>query len=320
MSQAIEQRPKWTRLPVARAALRRWSGFSGAKLRHITFGENTTWKIVNKKGAFALRIYRPGRWTDEQISVEHSLMSALGKDYGVYAPCYGVDNETLQLVPGTNLRAALYPWVPGRLFLKQPKAKRVRLLGHYIASLHNHLARKSLRDDIRSWDIASLIEQPMAVAKNQWTKELPGTPFPVELATWANECQQAWKKLAPKSNLLHADLHMGNIKWSQQGLSCIDFDDCGWAPLPYDLAVCAQGCWGMREPRVIEEMVKAYNEFAKDKTTIEAVKLFIVIRNFWSLGWVSERPELYKAGELGKTLQRIANTIDVLVKRQWLVK
>ena len=319
MAHAVEQRPKWTRLPVARAALQRWSGFSEAKIRLITFGENTTWKIVGNNGAHALRIYRPGRWTDEQILLEHTLMHALGEDFGVYAPYSGVDGETLQLVPGTKLRAALYPWVPGRLYFKQPKLKRVRRLGHYIASLHNHLADKRLRDDIRSWDFASLIDQPMEATRASWAKELPEEPFPEELEEWAKSCKQTWQKLSPSSNLLHADLHMGNIKWSQQRMSCIDFDDCGWAPLPYDLAVCSQGCWGLREPQVIEEMVKAYNEVAFDKTTVEAVKLFIVIRNFWSLGWVSERPELYKKGEQAKVLQRIAKTIDVLVSRKWLL-
>ena len=311
-------RPKWTWLPSAKSAISCWPAFEGAKLRHVTFGENATWKVTNSRGAFALRVYRPGRWTDSQILVEHSLMKALGAKWGVLSPLRGVDGESLQVIPGTDLRAALYPWAPGRLHLRKPNERRVRRLGHYIAGLHNHLAKEKLEAHIRKWDLETLLFGPLKAAKEVWSKECPLEPFSKELQEWAFAIRDKWLAASPLCNLLHADLHMGNIKWSRVGISCIDFDDCGWAPLAYDLAVCSQGCHALKHPETIGIMVKAYNEVAKNQMSPGLVKLFIIVRNYWALGWISERPELFDEGKLGERIQGITKTIENLIARQWL--
>ena len=318
MDTISQKRPKWSWLPIAKGALTRWPKLSNASIRHITFGENATWKVKLSDSAFALRVYRPGRWSDEQILVEHELMQTIGPTLGVLPAVKGIDGHTLQLVPETKLRAALFPWAPGRLYCKKPNRQKVRRLGQYIGTLHERLSAHSFRQQERTWDRQTLLFGPLQAAKERWKTELPNSAFPRELDEWARDCEIKWQKETPPTNLLHADLHLGNLKWSRSGICCIDFDDCGNAPLAYDLAVSAMSSGGMRDPNILTELLYGYNSVASTSIDESIVRFFMIIRKFWSMGWVSERPELFDKGELATVLSQSARTIEKMVEQNWL--
>lgn len=307
------QRPPWTLHGPARAVLGRWPGLSAAPMRHVTFGENATWRVAGPDGPLALRIYRPGRWSAEQVVVEHRLMGVLGPGLGVRPPVPGRDGETLQRVPGTDLLAALFPWVPGRLAGRRPGLPRLELLGQYVGLLHGRLAQRPLAGDERHWDEESLVTGPLRTARERWAVELPDQPFPRVLVEQAPSWLDRWRRLGSARALLHADLHLGNLKWDGETLGCIDFDDCGVAPLAYDLAIPALGCRGERHPAVLDALLAGYAATAPRPADRSEVLLFMAIRRLWGMGWVSERPELFEPGRLGRILKGSAETIETMV-------
>ncbi|MDF1524621.1 MAG: phosphotransferase, partial [Trueperaceae bacterium] len=108
-----------------------WRLPSDRSLRRVDFGENATYRVSGPSGDFALRLYRPGRWTDEEIVQEHALMRQLGAELGVFPPVEGRDGRSLQALP-SGTRAALFPWVPGRLCQRRPSPRRYRRIGELL--------------------------------------------------------------------------------------------------------------------------------------------------------------------------------------------
>lgn len=305
------QRPRWGGLAVARDALSCWEHTPLSAPRHILFGENATWRIKTDSSVFALRIYRPGRWTDEQLEVEHRLMNLLGQKHGVMPPVAGKDGETLQFVPGTEYRAALFPWVPGRLFLGKPSVKQLRRLGSYLGRVHCYMLNSPPPESQRVWDEETLLWQPLQVARDTWPTLGLDEPFPEKILRLVDKFSGHWKRLSPLTALVHADLHLGNLKWSPNALFPIDFDDCGIAPLAYDLAVPASCFYGSKtEKDVLQHFLGGYEEAGPQPISLPELRLFMGIRKIWMFGWCAERPEVFSKPMLSSRYRAFTKQLD----------
>ena len=63
--------------------------------------------------------------------------------------------------------------------------------------------------------------------------------FREKVAVFIQKCQNAFEDLAKieNSQLIHADLHFGNVLQTDTGLAIIDFDDAGFGSRSQDLAI-----------------------------------------------------------------------------------
>ena len=59
-------------------------------------------------------------------------------------------------------------------------------------------------------------------------------------------------------NLIHADLHFGNVLVDGDRLAVIDFDDCGFGWHPYELAVVLAGHPTERFDANFESLLRGY--------------------------------------------------------------
>lgn len=279
-----------------------WNLPSGTPLRKVDFGENATYRIAGPSGDFALRLYRPGRWTDEEILQEHALMHQLGEELGVFPPVAGRDGRSLQALP-SGTRAALFPWVPGRLCQRRPSPRRYRRIGELLGRMHARLFPHGCSETSRRWDAEGLLFDPLRTARKRWPTEQRPEALLRETDDRIRSLAADWKGLAPPQTLLHADLHLGNVKWTRRGAHPIDFDDCGITTAAYDLAVPAYSTLRTEDPDDgLADLLHGHGRHAPHRVSLEELQLFLVARGVWLLGWIAERPELFSPAGMERAL------------------
>ena len=310
MSHTKPKRPVWGTLKTARKALSRWKLSGDASISYVHFGENATWKVKTGDEVYALRVYRPDRWTSKEMEVEHTLMNSLGENFGVGSPIPGCDRLTLQPVPDEGLFAALFPWVKGRLLYRKVTPKMITRLGRFMGEMHSHILDMPVVDSSKRWDDTTLLMGQVEIIE----RVLPEIGFERSafrfLRKKVERFLQKWKEFDPLTALVHSDLHLGNLKWTADRLYPIDFDDCGIAPLPYDLAIPAS-CFGGLSGKTnnLELFLKHYNRLGPGEVVLEELRLFMAIRRVWIMGWCCDRQDIFS----GKSLvERCETNLNVL--------
>lgn len=298
------------------AAARARFGLEHAPTRRINVAENGTWRLETPQGRFALRLYRPERWSDDAIEEEHALMRALGPALGVLPPVPGLDGETLQRFDGG--RAALFPWAPGR-FARKVKPHHIRALGRCFAVMHRRLIHHPPGSHRVRWDRATLLDHARGVLAASWGRHGGEEPCPFLPAV--ERLHAAWDAVGPLPEaLIHADLHLGNCTFHRGEVQPIDFDDAGVAPLAYDLAIVAQSV--RRHPALIQLLLDAYNAAGPPAPiTPAALALLSAARVVSISAWVFERGDVFTPeatrqiqaempGRLAQAMERLAEAAD----------
>jgi Ser/Thr protein kinase RdoA (MazF antagonist) len=142
---------------------------------------------------------------------------------------------------------------------------------------------------------AGLVSKPQRTALAAWAEHVPDRE-PPDLDRGAAAARRLWKRLGLRSAMCHADLHWGNLKVHARRVHPFDFDDCGIAPLAYDLAVVlyASDHGSLDRPTLMDHLLTGYHQTAPEPIPREAVLLLRWARARWLLGWVLERPELFE--------------------------
>jgi Ser/Thr protein kinase RdoA (MazF antagonist) len=136
-------------------------------------------------------------------------------------------------------------------------------------------------------------------------------PFPEKISRLAKHFHSYWKRLNPLTALVHADLHFGNLKWSPWALRPIDFDDCGVAPLAYDLAVPASCFYGPKTSEdVLSDFLSGYEETGPRAVSLSELRLFMGVRKIWMFGWCGERPEIFSKALLRTRYEAFTRQLD----------
>jgi Ser/Thr protein kinase RdoA (MazF antagonist) len=179
-----------------------------------------------------LKFYRPGRWTQSQITEEHKFLQNLIEFEVPVAAPIEFDGQTLHRHQETNLWYAIFPKVQGRLkdeLIKEEIDQIGRLIGriHNIGQIHHFKNRVTLNTE-------------NFVDANKLILESIDTIHHLSFSHYLNLLVQASNILKPIFSLsdhqrLHGDFHRGNIVWTDAGPVAVDFDDCLMGPVEQDL-------------------------------------------------------------------------------------
>jgi Ser/Thr protein kinase RdoA (MazF antagonist) len=176
--------------------------------------------------------------------------------------------------------------------------------------MHQFLCQSKINSTSRNWNEESLLTGPLAETKKIWNSLNCKTSFPKELEEVTDFCLECWHKLNPPKALIHADLHMGNLKWTPTSLNPIDFDDCGIAPLPYDLAVAASSFYGSKSSiDILHNLLEGYASSGAKPITLKELQLFIAIRSIWLMGWIAERPDIFTKDTMRERIEFRSNSL-----------
>jgi Ser/Thr protein kinase RdoA (MazF antagonist) len=218
-------------------------------LAHV---ENTTFRIETRQGErYMLRIHRasgspfhPTR-TFAEVRSETNWLSALrrGTRLAVPEPVPTADGSLLTTaedegVPEPRI-CVLFRWGRGRFFDAGLMPSHLQRVGEFPARLHQHAIEFEVPIGFtrrRIGDVSGGVEQYVAGLVEQHLG--PGAAETVRLVL--GTVRQAEQELGDGPDvfgLIHADLHQENYLFHRGRVRAIDFDDCGWGFLLYDLAV-----------------------------------------------------------------------------------
>jgi Ser/Thr protein kinase RdoA (MazF antagonist) len=210
---------------------------------------NHTFRVETADGrAYALRVYRAGRRTDEEIRMEIGWLESLASaGFSVLRPVRPLDGSAF-VTAGTGedrRRVAVFGWVPGRALGDDPDPTCVAALGETIARLHEHGRAFGARAGVRTWDSAfpngerSLFHP----ANHHLLDETAEDTFRLAFAA-AEGAIARLHGAAEAPHIVHGDLHQDNVLVDGEDVWVIDFDDCMVAWPVQDLGVTM---WEMGE-------------------------------------------------------------------------
>lgn len=311
-------RAQATRLrPLALEALR-IHGIRSTRVRLIQHGENTTFRVDGDE-SFVVRVHRLGYRTGEEIASELEFLRALADDGDVRAPVphRAPDGRWGVTVDGRGLDGprivTIMHWMHGRHRFVD-SATTLAKMGALTARLHRFARRWSPPPGFRRPDYridAQMRSEPTVHA----IEEVPGLSRTVrERLVEAREAivaECAPLESEPRAVLpLHADLHLGNVVYSDGSVCPIDFDDLAIGHPVADAAVTV----GLARLAHREAYFAGYRSVAPfPDEWVRALPAYAFGRRVRMLGWNS-----FRAGTMPALADRIPMLVDLaLLVDRW---
>ena len=260
-------------------------GLEAKTIECVNHAYNTTFKIVaSDDKTYAMRVSTNFRKWPEHIWAESQWLLELSRGGVINAP---VPILNLQGEPysnhyffyqGSNIDAIVYPWIPGEVFEEDPSEEQLFSLGQAMATMHQ------LSKDWKPEGYANFlaVDRPLMVRRdNLFSFEQPLiSPELYKLLFELNDRSEKLFELLKERfdrQLIHADLHLGNILWDADGgMSILDFDDAGIGSPLQDIAI---SLFYLRENREQEKHLLAGYASVAPLPEFQAEELELLIAN-----------------------------------------
>jgi Ser/Thr protein kinase RdoA (MazF antagonist) len=224
---------------LASTALSAWD-LPDPRFTKLPKGWNATFRV--EAGArYVLRVARPDGPTPAQVRAEATWLAALRRDTDLVVP-EPVRTRDGDLVTTVDGRACvLYRWIDGRFLDAGLTPAHLHAVGILTARLQEHGASMPPLDRPRVDRL--FCDDPVGLVAGL-TSPAYGEVVAGVLDRYAAAASTS------DSGFLHADLHQENVLFTGGRVGAIDFDDCGYGPYAYDLAVTISELWHL--PRAAE--------------------------------------------------------------------
>lgn len=232
-----------------------------ARLILLKHRHNTTFRVDTVDGQrYVLRIHRAGTPTIESVGAEVAWLVALRRDTALEVPepvaTRAGPQLTLAAAPDVCPESArtyicvLFRWLDGRKLNAGLAPAHLELAGELMARLQNHAAGFELPQSFARGRVDGLVEAARRLADPFVPEVLDACQALVADTLSVGEAETVTAVIericsvrevlgeGPTTfGLIHADLHHHNLLFARGAVRAIDFDDCGFGPLLYDLAV-----------------------------------------------------------------------------------
>ena len=229
---------------LAAAALAEYD-LPGARLAPLVHAFNTTFQVTDARGnRYALRITLPGKCSVAEVQSELAWLVALHRDTNLVVP-EPVSSRlgallTVASAPGVPEPriCALFRWLPGRFVRAGLMPRHLEQVGRLTAQLQNHAQGFQLPPGFTRPRIDDIPATRAAVvpllAKVRPTDDVALVEAALDrVAATLDRLGHG----VDAYGLIHSDLHQWNYLFHHGQIHLLDFDDCGYAPFLYDLAV-----------------------------------------------------------------------------------
>ena len=255
-------------------------------LRWMNSLENRVIGVEDDEGErWVGKFYRPGRWTVEALEEEHGFLQELfDADVPVRPPLTLDTGSTVGEIEG--ILFTVFPHQLGRM-PDEITLDHANELGGLVARIHQVGEKKKLhhRPTIgpATWGEESLdqLEAEGVVPLRQWE---PYHDLVLDLIDRLENIFDDFQTLR-----VHGDLHRGNILWSSQGPSFVDFDDLTMGPAVQDLWMLLPGRdeddWVLKEA-----FLRSYEKIRPfDREELELVEPLRALKFVRHAAWVARR-------------------------------
>jgi Ser/Thr protein kinase RdoA (MazF antagonist) len=234
-----------------------------------------------------VKFYRPGRWTDTQITEEHAFAAELAeREIPAIAPLV-IGARTLHHF--ADLRFAVYPKLGGRTpELDDPDT--LEWLGRFIGRIHEvgKLAPFAHRPAL---DIETFGDEPRAflLAHDFVPADLLDAYQSVSAMAIAG-VRHCFERAGDVRTLrLHGDCHASNVLWTDDGPHFVDFDDARTGPAVQDLWMLLSGDRAAMT-RQLSDVLAGYEDFAAfDRRELHLVEALRTLRLIHYAAWIARR-------------------------------
>jgi Ser/Thr protein kinase RdoA (MazF antagonist) len=257
-------------------------------------GLNDIYQVRFGREKYMLRVYRAGWRSNSDVLFEVALLNhACEKGVEVARPVPRHNGEFfLEIAAPEGVRqAVLFTFAPGGEM--RYNEEQALLFGRTVAGLHNALDTFSSSPSRFKLDLDHLLHEPLRLIEPLYG-ERPAQEWDyIEgLAGQLEAKLHRFEQQGLERGVCHGDLHLGNVHFEPETgrTTLLDFDCAGiegWRA--YELAVFY---WASRErlekarnKAVWEAYLKGYTgERTLNPLDLEAVPLFVALRQFWIMG------------------------------------
>jgi Ser/Thr protein kinase RdoA (MazF antagonist) len=259
----------------------------GGHLFALNSYENRVYQLGRGEGAFVLKFYRPGRWSDAQIAEEHAFTAELAAAELPVATPWVSDGRTLFRFRG--FRWSAFPWKRGRApELDAPAARE--LLGRALARMHRIGELQPFRVRPRLGIERLGIQAREVVLDSGHVPEALEEQYARASDVLLDRIQQVFDETGPLRDLrIHGDCHLGNLLWNEQGPVFVDLDDCTTGPRIQDMWMLLSGS-ADEQQRQWNELLEGYSQFSDfDFRELRWVEPLRALRMIHHAAWLAQR-------------------------------
>ena len=301
---------------LASRAVREYGHGDDVELTLLNVSENATF-LVQEPATGArtvLRVHRRGYHGEAQVASELAWLDALRDEAGLRTPRVVAARDGRRIVdlePGSTPRhAVMFEWLPGTEPPDHDLVAQFRTLGAITARMHEHSAgwRRPAGFDRFAWDYDGAFG---AVAR--WGRWQDGIAVgPAERAVLGRLDDVLRTRLAAfgrgdgRYGLVHADLRLANLlvhtsETNTAETFVIDFDDCGWGWLLYDLGAALSFIEDdPRVPALVDAWVSGYRTVRPLAAVDEAeIPTFVLMRRLLLVAWIGSHSGTDLARSMG---------------------
>lgn len=271
-----------------------WNTDARFTLSHA--GENRTYIVDINDSKYAVRRYRPNRYTADQVAAEIEWIQQLKELVAIPSVVANVHGESITQVE-TNEGHAFYVvsrFIEGNNDLP-PTESNFRTLGALLKQLHDgsDVICQKMRPDWKGWnrphyDPRSVVEQSL----DSLLKFQPLTPEDeARCISIAHKLSSQLGQLGTTRSFVHADLHFGNIIATSDKWYCLDFDECGFGHRVFDLGVVRLSLQSM-EPQLRESCWTGFKDGYGTRFDDEDAHLGTALRVFYMTGKIPLRQDI----------------------------
>ena len=248
--------------------------------------ENRVYEVeLADRSRVVAKFYRPERWSESQILVEHRFLAELeAAEIPVCAARPFPGGGTLRTI--TGIRYALFERKGGRA-PDELNTETARRLGQLVARIHVVGARLASANRPRLTGADYVLAEIGALEKSEL---VPPRLLPRWHAAARALAEGADRRLegVPKL-LLHGDLHLGNVLERDGQLRLLDFDDCRIGPAVQDLWLALPGDVSETEA-LRRQLLEGYETFRPfDRSELRLVEWLRGLRMAQYAIWLAKR-------------------------------
>jgi Ser/Thr protein kinase RdoA (MazF antagonist) len=296
-------------------------GMSAVRMTPLRHEYNTTFRVDSPSGRYVLRISRPDGLTHQSIASEAEWLAAIRADtnLSVPEPVAAQDGRFVVLASHASVpeprACVLFRWMDGRFVNDRLRPAHLRRVGALIAGLHDHahgwvrpaafvrprvetLTSKGKLESIEGFPATQLANVPtqrdVDRALRLVTDLLPASAGLLgDAIELARASVRALAARPGSVGLIHGDLHPENYLFRGGEVLAIDFDDCGWGFLLYDLA---EALWELENrpdyPQLHDALLDGYAIRRPLPVDVDVhLRAFAMLRRVQILLWILESRE-----------------------------
>jgi Ser/Thr protein kinase RdoA (MazF antagonist) len=206
----------------------------------------------------------------------------------------------------------MFEWLPGTEPPEDNLVASFEELGEITARMHQHIRdwRRPAGFDRFAWDYDAAFGD--TARWGRWQNGIAVGPAERDvlrrLEATLRDRLAAFGQGPDRYGLVHADLRLANLLVHDDETFVIDFDDCGWSWLLYDLGAALSFIEDdPRVPALIDSWVRGYRRVRELPAADEAeIPTFVMMRRLLLVAWIGSHAGTDLAQSMGADYTRVS--------------